>query len=353
MAPSFKLRRYEPEDDTKIVALLTKTFPGYGGRGRWTWMHKNGPLGFHGTEGDIWVAEWSDGGLVGYYGRIRYSMHCFGRTVVASQGLNLATDPRFRKQGIATQLLGSSLRDAKRNGISLTFGFPNRLSYPLTIRQGARDLGEAGEMHLVLDRESYLKSRQSNLVQRTLRRTELALSGANLRRHSNERSSSRPELVRGFAEDAGSIWTSIRDGFDVGLERTAKYLKWRYDARWGDYQAMSLMKEDRTCGYIVTGEATKRGSKFTRIYELLARDDEQKTYEALVDWAIERSRKEGAAYLTISASTTGNSIAALKSAGFRTIQSGTRYVVFPYEDDLRPRMAQTKTYQSLGDRDYL
>src|SRR5258708_7179547 len=137
LASSFRLKRYEPKDDSKIDALLTKTFPGYGGRERWSWIHKNGPLGFHGSEGDIWVAERGDGSLVGYYGRIRYSMHCFGRTVLASQGLNLATDSQFRKQGIATQLLSSSVRDAKKNGIILTFGFPNRLSYPLAIKQGA------------------------------------------------------------------------------------------------------------------------------------------------------------------------------------------------------------------------
>jgi GNAT superfamily N-acetyltransferase len=104
---------------------------------------QNGPAGFHGSDGDIWVAERNDGSLVGYYCRIRYLMRCFRRTIVASQGLNLVTDSRFREQGIATELLSSSLRDAKKNGISMTFGFPIRLSYPLAIKQGAAGMGEA------------------------------------------------------------------------------------------------------------------------------------------------------------------------------------------------------------------
>jgi hypothetical protein len=299
------------------------------------------------------VAECTDGSLVGYYGRIRYSMHCFGRTVIASQGLNLATDSKFRKQGVATQLLGSSLRDAKKNGISLTFGFPNRLSYPLAIKQGGHDMGEAGELHLVLDREPYVNSRQSGPIRKALRRTELALLGAGQRRYTKERSSGRLELVQGFAEDANSIWISIRDKFDIGIERALPYLTWRYDGRWGDYQAVSLTKGNQTCGYIVTGTTMKRGLKITTIYELLARDDEPLTYEALIDGAIEGSRSEGSAYLTVSGSSSRGALSGLQRAGFRKVRWGARYVTFLYEEDLRPRMVGARAYRSLGDRDYL
>jgi len=316
-------------------------------------MHKDGPLGFHGSEGDIWVAECADGSLVGYYGRIRYSMHCFGRTVIASQGLNLATDSRFRNEGIATQLLGSSLRDAKRNGITLTFGFPNRLSYSLAIKQGGHDMGEAGELHLVLDLEAYLDSRESGPIHKTLRRAELAILGAGQRRHAREGSPGSLEPVRGFTKDAGSVWISIRDRFDIGLERTLQYLAWRYDRRWGDYQAVSLTKEDQTCGYIVTGTTTKRGLKITTIYELLARDDEPLIFEALIDGVIERSRSDGSVYLAVSGSSSRGALSSLRRAGFRKVRWGARYFTFLYEEDLRPRMADARAYQSLGDRDYL
>ena len=353
VAASIRVRRFEHEDDSKIHALLARTLPGYAGRERWSWMHKNNPLGFHGPEGDIWVAESGDGRLVGYYGRIRYSMRCFGTTVTASQGLNLATDPQFRKQGIATQLLASSFEDARRNGLSLTFGFPNRLSYRLAIRRGGCDLGEAGELHLVLDSERYLRSRQGGPVHRTLRRAGLALLGTSPRRRPVKRTTGQFHLSQGFAEDAGSVWVSIRDSFDLGLERTREYLEWRYDARWGDYRAISLAKGGQTCGYVVTGTGTKTDSKFTRIYELLASDDEPSTYEALIDTAVEAARKDSSAYLTISASGSEASLLSLKRAGFRRVRWGARYVVNPYEDDLRQRMPRAKAYQSLGDRDYL
>ena len=353
MAAFIKVRRYERDDDSKIHALLAKTLPGYAGSERWSWMHKNNPLGFHGPEGDIWVAESGDGRLVGYYGRIRYSMHCFGTTVTASQGLNLATDPKFRNQGIATRLLASSFEDARRNGLNLTFGFPNRLSYRLAIRRGGCDMGEAGELHLVLDRERYLRSRQGGLVHKTLRRADLALSGTGPGRHPVERTPGKSYLTKGFAEDAGSVWVSARDRFDLGLERTREYLEWRYDARWGDYQATSLVKGGQTCGYIVTAADTKTDSKLTRIYELLAGDDKPETYEVLIDAAVEAGLKEGSAYLTVSASGSDVSLSSLKRAGFRKARWGARYMVNPYEDDLRQRLVGAKVYQSLGDRDYL
>ena len=52
---SWKARRYEPDDDLRIDALLRTSLSGYGGLEKWTWIHKSNPLGFHGSEGDIWV----------------------------------------------------------------------------------------------------------------------------------------------------------------------------------------------------------------------------------------------------------------------------------------------------------
>jgi GNAT superfamily N-acetyltransferase len=316
-------------------------------------MHKGNPLGFHGPDGDIWVVESSDGTLVGYYGRIRYSMHCFGKIVLASQALNMATHPQFRRLGIAAELMASSIRDAKNNGIRLTFGFPNRLSYPLAIKEGACDAGPARELHLVLDRAAYVSSLSGGPIRRTLRRAELALPGVGSRHHPLKRSANHFETVRGFTEDADSVGIIVQRKFDLGLARTREYLMWRYDPRWGDYEAVSILSRGTCSGYVVTGTTKKGSLEVTRIHELVARDDDPQTYEALLAIALEKAQRGSSAYLAVSSMASEACLRSLRGLGFRSVGRGARYVLVPYDEQIRQKLGGARAYQSLGDRDYL
>jgi len=349
----WKARRYDPDDDPKIDALLRTSLSGYGGLQKWTWIHKGNPLGFHGSDGDIWVAECSDGTMVGYYGRIRYAMHCFGSVVLASQALNLATHPQFRRLGIATELVVSSIRDARNNGIKLTFALPNRLSYPLALKEGACDAGPASECHLILDRSSYVSSLQGGPVRRMLRRAELVLPTIAFGSHDLEGSADHFESVNGFTEDAGSVETNVQSKFDLGLVRTKEYLTWRYDSRWGDYEAVSILSQGTCSGYLVTGTTKKKGLGVSRIHELVARNDDPQTYEALLPVAIEKAQRGGSAYLAVSSMSSEACLRSLRRQGFRSIGRGARYVLVPYDEQIRPRLSGVSVYHSLGDRDYL
>jgi GNAT superfamily N-acetyltransferase len=353
LGQSWKVRRYEPEDDSKIDALLKTSLPGYAGWLRWNWMHKGNPLGFHGLDGDIWVAESSDGGLIGYYDRIRYSMHCFGKIVLASQALNMATHPEFRRLGIATELMASSIRDAKRNGIKLTFGFPNRLSYPLAMKKGACDAGPAKELHLVLDSAAYVSSLSGGPIRRTLRRAKLALPGVGSRNHPLKWSDCQFETVSGFTDDADSVRRMVQEKFDLGLARTREYLMWRYDPRWGDYDVVSILNRGTCSGYVVTGTTKKGGKGVTRIHELVARNDDPRTYEALLAIALEKAQRGGSAYLAVSSISPEACLRSLRRLGFRSIGRAARYVLVPYDDQIRKKLGAARVYHSLGDRDYL
>lgn len=350
---TWKARRYEPGDDLRIDALLRTTLLGYGGLEKWTWIHKSNPLGFHGPEGDIWVAECSDGTIVGYYGRIRYAMHCLGNVILASQALNLATSPQFRRLGIATELVTSSIRDAKNNGIKLTFALPNRLSYPLALKEGAYDAGPVSEHHFVLDPSSYVGSLQSGPVRRMFRRAELALSTVGFRSLVLEGSADQYETVSGFTEDAGSVETTVLNKFDLGLARTKEYLLWRYAHHWGDYEIVSFMNRGACSGYVVTGTARGGSPRVTRVHELIARGDDLRIYEALLSVAIEKARREGSAHLAVSSAASDAGLRALRRLGFRGVRWGARYVLYSYDDQLRQKLGLAHVYQSLGDRDYL
>jgi GNAT superfamily N-acetyltransferase len=352
---SWKARRYENGDDSKINDLLQATFPGYEGIERWAWICKEGPLGFHGPEGDIWVAETESGDLVGYYAKIRYSMFCFGKSVLASQGLNMATHPKFRGQGIATQLVNCSSADGVKNGLILNFGFPNDLSYPIVSKLSHIDLGRADELHLILDRDDYLNAIGSNSIRRSFRKFSLALKRSRKAPPSDVDPVAPLEFVEGFKGEIDPIWNSIRDRFDLGLERNRQYLTWRYDSRWGDYDVRCAREGDETLGYVVTRTKTKRGRTLTRICELIAKDDDPPTYSSMLEATIRRSIELGSAYVSISASMSEGCLESLKESGFRRFGKRARYLLASSQSDceLQLLLQQARAYHSFGDRDYL
>ncbi|MDA4126116.1 MAG: GNAT family N-acetyltransferase [Thaumarchaeota archaeon] len=352
MVSSWRARRYDQGDDSKINDLLQATFPGYEGIERWDWICKHGPMGFHGPEGDIWVAETESGDLVGYYAKVRYPVRYFGRSVLASQGLNMATHPQFRGQGIATQLLTSANVDAEKNGIVLNFGFPNDMSSPIVSKFSHFDLGSLDELHLILDPGAYVNAIGRNRIRRFLRRVNLALKASRISR-SDITTAVPPDSREGFTGEVDSIWNSIRDRFDLGLERKRQYLTWRYDPRWGDYEVRCARNGDETLGYVVTGMTTKRGRILMRIYELIAKDDDARTYTSMLDATIRRSSGLGSAYISISASMSEGCLASLRDMGFRRFGKRGRYMLHSYQSDHDLQLQQARVYHSFGDRDYL
>jgi len=349
--PAWRARRYQPGDDQRIDSLLKACLPAYQGPEKWEWIHKFNPLGFHGPGGDIWVAEDEEGTIVGYYSRIRYAMHCFGTMVLASQALNMATHPRFRRQGIAAALMESSIRDAKSNGIKITLGFPNKLSYPLAIKEGAIDSGPSGYMRLVLDPSGYSQSLQSGPVWKVLRRTQLTALSA-LRRKPGP-VPSRFRVMRGFSDGVGSVEGKVQGGFDLGLARTGQYLAWRYDSRWGPYESFSLMHQGSCSGYVVTWNGKRGDTVVSRIMELMARDDDNETYEALVSVALERAKGRNSTYVAVASVGSESALKSLRRSGFRSVKQSGRCVYVPYDSYIGSKLVGARAYQSLGDRDYL
>jgi len=164
MSASWLPRRYEPDDDLKIAGLLRLCHPHFSGLEYWSWILKRNPLGFHGPEGDIWVAETRAGDLIGYYGVVRVPMWFRGTPIVGSQVALLATHPDYRGQGVFDRLSGLALEDAKKNGIRVTFGFPNNFSYPGSVKHHWVDFGRVKDLTCVLNRKDFLARVEANSV---------------------------------------------------------------------------------------------------------------------------------------------------------------------------------------------
>lgn len=349
----WRVRRYEPEDDAGIDRLLKLSLPGYAGRAKWEWVHKKNPLGYHAAEGDIWVAEGPGKSIVGYYGKIRYRMRCFGEEVLGAQALNMATHPDFRRKGLGTELILSSLRDSRRNGFKLIFGFPNASSYPIAVKIGAADAGPASALLLVLDPGTYFAQAQGSPIQRAAFKAGYFLRGIGFPRGQAAGTSSDSEIQSGLAEATDSVGEGIVKKFDVALVRSREYLEWRYAPQWGDYNIVSIVKGGESQGYAVTSSHTRGALKGVRLLEFVARDDTPKMYDLLLANVLRKARLQGSTHLTVSATTTGNAAQSLQRQGFRPTTKWARFTLFAYEPMISARLAGSRVYHSFGDRDYM
>ena len=360
MSSSWITRRYRPGDETKILELLGLCFgQSVASLEGWSWILKRNPLGFHGTEGDIWVAETSAGLLIGHYERIRVPMWHAGKSIVGSQVSSLCTHPDYRRQGVYDSLARSALEDAKKNEIGVSFSFPSELSYRGVVKHGWMDLGKMRDLAWVLDPEDFARRMRRTPVTKLFASVLLSAAAPELNGMRTGGGTGDVEIADGFMEDAGSVWDSLKHGYDVGIERTKAYLEWRYHRHWGDYQILSAMRGGQTAGYAVF-RAAAPGSGRGRICELISKNDDVHVYQRLLKEVRRRSRAQGMIVLAASAACSPGHHAVLRHTRARilaSIMKSVRYdrghmVALFLQGGQRVQPGRVRWYHSIGDRDF-
>lgn len=353
-------RRYEPGDDAHIDELL-KLCHGrrHPGLEYWSWVFKGSPLGFHGPEGDIWVAEAQTGTLIGYHGRVRVPMWFRGQSIVGSYVCMLATHPDYRRQGVFRRLSRSALQDAAKNGIGVTFGFPNAQSFPGSLKNGSVDFGRVRDLICMLNPPDFLGRVRGGAVARGLVSILLSFAGPRWE-VMDDGGDPAYDMIPGFPEDVGTVWDSLKHRHDLGIERTKMYLAWRYHRIWGDYRILSAVRGTQTLGYVVFRTAMEHGEQRGRICELISAGDDMRVYRGLLKAAVTRCQTEGAVVLSASAACSQGCRTALRAAGFRYPASilktlrGGRYghlVGLFLQGGQRVQPGPLSWYHSIGDRD--
>lgn len=134
-------RLYPLEDQTRLDEICTlfakglaDTTPDY-----WKWKHftENGQ-----PEGMILVAEAEDGSIVGMYAQqpVRYS--CGNEQIVVVNLEDLVIDPDHRGTGLMKKLYQYVVDCYSQTGMSGYIGIPNKNSYPVFLKYGAKDMGD-------------------------------------------------------------------------------------------------------------------------------------------------------------------------------------------------------------------
>jgi len=360
---SFSVRRFKMSDVNGIIKLFENVFEGSFSLDWWKWKYISNPAGFYGEEGDIWVAETSDGEIVGHWAVIPEKMKLYSRTVTVAQAVDAATHPEYRGLGIFKSLVKSVCSDVKER-YPFIFGFPNELY------KGYEKLGWMSfrivDFLNFLDYDIPLKSYFKNSVKYSLAKTLLkALKARNLfsfdvRYEKSKANNIKIEEITHFSSEINDFWNSLKTNYGIILERDASFLNWRFSKYLGNYRKFVAIssENDKITGYVAIKQTSIRGIPgVLDIVDLQVSPYDEGTLFELIKFVINYAKFEALNVIHCRVPTWHHYAKILRNLGFIPVGRlldyaiyQPRLIIYPLAKNNHPNL--NEWFLTLADTDY-
>jgi predicted N-acetyltransferase YhbS len=304
-----------------------------------TWWFDRNPAG----EGIVSLAV--DGGeVVGVAAMSFFRTRLNGVETRLAIPVNVATDGRYRGQGVFSTLERENEEAATEAGSPLTVTFPNAKSYPIFVRRlgwidlprlrlWARPLRASGVVRYVLGRPGeHGGMRAPSADARGLHGLEV-----------------RP--VERFGSDMDELGRRAAAGYGSHFSRDAEYFNWRYLDSPRDYRCFGAYRGGELAGVAVVGHTFKHGVSAGFLADLVAAPEGGKAVRALVSRAVTEV-KGGADALVLLPPPASAQRRALVRAGFAPTNTKLRFIGKTLQDDAWVDARTDAWHFTLGDFDF-
>ena len=336
---SFEVVRYTPEWRASLVALLARVGTTQLSDEEFAWWFDGNP----GGEGIVTLAV-DQGEVVGVAAMSFFKTRLNGVETRLAIPVNVATDARYRGQGVFSTLEELNEEAAAASGSPLTVTFPNASSYPIFIRRlgwidlprlrlWARPLRLAGVVRYALGREG--------------EHGGMCDDSPGERNHHGL--AVRP--IARFAEDLDQLGARAAGGYGSHFSRDSAYFNWRYLDSPRDYRAFGAYRAGELVGVAVVGHTFKHGVSAGFLADLVAAPDETAAVRALVARAVEEV-KGGADALILLPPRAPAHRRALVRAGFAPTNKKLRFIGKRLREDARLDEDASAWHFTLGDFDF-
>ena len=336
---SFETVRYSPERREELVALLARVGTTQLTDEEFAWWFDRNPAG----EGIVSLAV--DGSeVVGVAAMSFFRTALDGSVVRLAIPVNVATDPRYRGQGVFSTLEQENEAAAAEAGSQVTVTFPNGASHPIFIRH----LGWADLPKLRL----WARPLRAGAVAR------YALGRPGERGGLRERSSAsrvfaglevRP--VERFGEELDELGRRAGAAYANHFVRDADYFNWRYLDSPREYRCFGAYRDGRLEGVAVVGYTFKHGVSAGFLADLVAAPADSAALRALLGRAVEEVGG-GADALVLLPPPARVQRRALLRSGFLPTNKRLRFIGKALHADARLDARADAWHFTLGDFDF-
>jgi len=296
----FSVRRFEMSDVADVIKLLELSFKRPFPLEWWNWKYKLNPNGFWGEKGDIWVAESSNGEIVGHWAVIPEKIKFGSETITVAQAVDAATHPDYRQLGINSILVENVCSDVQSR-YCFIFGFPVEVTYKHRMKHGWTSLRLPESLRFI-NYDNPLRNFSNNSFVVWFGKAFLKAYQAEKRAFSSffrqKKSSGSVEIQRinAFPDEMDGFWKQVRSEYDMCLERDAAFLNWRFSRHFGDYHvflARSLQNKN-VVGYMVLKKTRILNiQNVLDIVDLQSLRGEDECVLNLIDFALDFAKNEG------------------------------------------------------------
>lgn len=274
MNPSYTIKNYEKKDWQGISGLFKDVFgkeikPQY-----FKWKNEDNPQG----ESIVKIAVREDK-IIGLSCIWKFKMNVLGESIFAGQSVDAMVDSSYRRMGIFENMAIKAIEEMKNEGLQLRFNFPNEAAYQASINKV--------NIKKVCDIPQYikiLKGREAFGMFTGNKMVKLA-GGAFLDiycklKKLTVKNTQKYDIreVQWIDHNFDRLWDNVKKDYPIVVERSSKYLNWRYFSSPQDYKVFAAYDNDEILGYIVVAleeKKSKTGEKILlgHIADLICRRD--------------------------------------------------------------------------------
>ncbi|HEX2427346.1 MAG TPA: GNAT family N-acetyltransferase [Gaiellaceae bacterium] len=336
---SFETVRYTPEWRASLVALLARVGTTQLSDEEFAWWFDRNPAG----EGIVSLAV--DGGeVVGVAAMSFFRTRLNGVETRLAIPVNVATDARYRGQGVFSTLERQNEEAAAAAGSPLTVTFPNAKSYPIFV-------GRLGWIDLPRLRLWARPLRAAGVVRYLLGR---AGEHGGLRAPSTDAWTLHGLEVRAlerFGPDLDALGRQAAASHGSHFARDAEYFNWRYLDSPRDYRCFGAYRDGELAGVAIVGHTFKHGVSAGFLADLVAAAEDGRAVRALVSRAVAEVKGRADALVLLPPRARAHR-RALVRAGFAPTRTKLRFIGKPLRDDARVDERADAWHFTLGDFDF-
>ncbi|MGH3135784.1 MAG: GNAT family N-acetyltransferase [Gaiellaceae bacterium] len=336
---SFDVVRYSADQRAALVSLLARVGTTQLSDEEFAWWFERNPAG----EGIVSLAV-DDGNVIGVAAMSFFRTVLNGVETRLAIPVNVATDPRYRGQGVFSTLEQENETAAAASGSPLTVTFPNGASYPIfmsrlgwidlpRLRLWARPLRAGAVVRYPLGRPGQRGGlRAPDTAPRTARGFEV-------------------RLVERFGSDMDELGRRAGLGYASHFVRDAEYFNWRYLDSPRDYRCFGAYRTGVLVGVAVVGHTFKHGVSAGFLADLVTSTDGTQEMRALLSRAVAEVRG-GADVLVLLPPPSREQRRSLLRAGFAPTNKKLRFIGKTLHDDVKLDARADAWHFTLGDFDF-